>query len=482
MLTSLMAPIWSVPRSVLGLDDDTARLLGLLADQWMAKYPRNLERQEYLDGKNRLKDLGIALPPSLKDQLEIVMGWPEKAVFELANRIILDGVKGEDGSDDPFGLAGLLRANRFDIEFPSAVASSLTQSVSFGAVTPGGPGEPDAILAFHSAQWATGLWDRRRRALKAGLEINDTDDLGQPTMLTILLPDSWVICRNAGAGWYVDEVITHSLGRVPMEPLPYAPTTERPFGRSRIDRRVMSLTDRAMRNGARLEVHSELFATLKLILLGVSEDTFTDDDGKQVPLWSWAMSRMNYLTRDEEGEVPSVETITAQSPQPHIEVARQLAADFSGHTGVPLGSLGIATDNPESQGAKQEAREDIVAAAENQHVVYGAGLSRLFEAMVMTRDGLSAPPAGMDRLSFDWRPPARPTLAALADAGAKQVAAIPGLAETEVGMELIGLTPEQIRRVKAERTRMQAADRLKALMGEAEPVAEGVPDDDAAAG
>ena len=53
--------------------------------------------------------------------------------------------------------------------------------------------------------------------------------------------------------------------------------------------------------------------------------------------------------------------------------------------------------------------------------------------------------------------------AAAADAGQKQLAAVPWLAETEVGLELVGLTEQQITRATAERRRAAGRDVLAAL-------------------
>lgn len=413
-----------------------------MVSQWSARRPRNIERLAYLDMKTHLKDLRIALPPEIVQMLDIVAGWPVKAVEELGNRIVLDGFAGAD--QNPLGLQDLLDDNRFDIEFPQAVTSSLSQSLAFVTATP--DADKGALIQFHSALWATGLWDRRSRALSSGLIITEVDALQRPTRLLLLVRDEIVDCVHGPAGWYIENVTPTGLGgRIPMEPMAFQPTLERWAGRSRIDRGVMSITDRAMRAAARMEVHSELFSALKLILLGVDEDAF---EGSR---WSFFLDRVNTLTKDEDGDLPRLEKVSAESPEPHIAVLRQLSAEFSGHTGVPLGSLGIATDNPESAGAKQEAREDIVGHAETQHRVYGAALRRSFATAIMVRDGLSEPPAEIRNLQMAWRPPNRPTLAAMADAGAKQVAAIPGMAETTVGLELMGLTPQQIERFLAER-------------------------------
>lgn len=450
-------PFFTVPR-VMGLDDQTQEIFASLVKQWQAKYPRNLERMLYLDGKNRLKDLRISIPPELVDELDVVMGWPEKTVFEMANRIIFQGVASPSEDKDPFGLKRTLHENRFSLEFPQSVVSSLSYSTSFATTTKGdvSAGDPSELIMFHSALWSTGIWDRRRRQLSSGLIINDTNANGLPTQFTILLPQENLVCQKSGDNWLLVGKYRNTLNRVGMENLPYRPALDRPFGRSRIDRKVISLTDRAVRAGSRLDVHSELFSAMKLILLGVGEEAFTDERGNKVPLWSFYMNRMATLGKDEDGDLPSLEKVTAESPEPHIAIMRQLSSEFSGHTGVPMSALGISTDNPESAGAKSMAREDIISDAERQQAVYGFGLHRLFENVVMLRDGLSGPPAEMLDLSINWRRPDRPTLTSLANAGTQQVASVPWLADTEVGLELLGLDRQHIDRALSEKRRSQS--------------------------
>ena len=427
---------------VLGLAPEDQAVLDKLVTQWRRRRPRNMLRQNYLDGKTPLKDLGAALPPELVAQLDITIGWPQKAVEELANRIRFEGFAG--GDQNPLGLADILAGNRFEIEFQQAVTSSLAQSTAFVTVTP--DDRVGALIQFHSALWATGLWNRRTRQLSAGLLVTDVDDLGRPTGLLLLVSGEVVECAAGPNGWYIADVTpTYLRERIPMEPLPFQPTLDRPFGRSRIDRRVMSVTDRGMRAAARLDIHAELFSALKLILLGADPDAFAKG------AWSWLMARANIISKDEDNDVPKIEKISAESPEPHIAVLRQLAGEFSGHTGVPLASLGNSTQNVESAQAKQEAREDIIGHAETQHLVYGAALRSAFGTALMIRDSLTEPPPELRDVQLVWRPPNRPTLAAVADAGAKQVAAVPGLAETTVGMELLGLTPQQIDRFQQER-------------------------------
>src|SRR5690554_4252989 len=228
------------PPQVVGLSHEVQNLLDELVMVWRQKLPRNNLRTLYVDMHQRTRDLNISIPPSLRD-LEIVIGWGEKAVYGLSQRCIWDGIVSPSGADDPFELRSLLRDNRFDIELPNAIVSQMTHSVSFMSTTPGDvqSGEPEVLIMAHSALWTAGLWDRRRRALRGLMFVGQVDDLGRPTELTVMTPWETVVCvQGASGAWYVQDVRPNPLRRVLAEPLPFRPTLDRPFGRSRITRQV----------------------------------------------------------------------------------------------------------------------------------------------------------------------------------------------------------------------------------------------------
>ena len=72
-------------------------------------------------------------------------------------------------------------------------------------------------------------------------------------------------------------------------------------------------------------------------------------------------------------------------------------------------------------------------------------------------------------MTAQFTDPAVVSPSAAADAFQKRAQAIEGFAETEVGLEMAGLTREQITRFKSERRRVSALDSLARLPG---PVAD----------
>lgn len=464
-LTSIGVTI-TPPSYVQGVDDKNIDLLARLIMQWQAKRARNKLKTDYWNGKHKLDHIGFSIPPALR-KLEEVVGWPAKAVQAHAERCMFDGFVSKNDSDDPYGIQRTLVDNRFDIELPMAITSTMVHSCAFIAVTPGDveAGEPEVLVMPKSAQWASGLWNWRTRSLDAAFAVNDVDDYGRPVEMTLYATDRTIRLHNTSTGWRLVDEHSHGLNRVPVETLAYRPTLDRPFGSSVISRPVMSITDDAVRTVLRSETSAEFYSAPQYLLLGADPDSFKDDDGNPIPVWEFVMGRINLLSKDEDGDVPKLEQISQQSVQPHIEQLRELACRFAGETNVPVSSLGVVTDNPSSAEAMHAAEKDLVIDCAAATRVFGAALRRVGQDIVMMRsDGPNEMDDELATLTARWRNPALPSVIDAGDAMVKLIGAFPWLAETTVALEEVGFTDEQITRLLAEKRRNQNRNTLDALL------------------
>lgn len=437
-----------------GTDQD---VLTQLINQWGAKRSRNVLRSVYYDGKNALRDFGISLPPVMRN-IDVVLGWPAKAVNVLGSRITFDGfvVPGEDR--DPFDLGDLMAEAGLDSTLPQAITSALTHSVSFLTVTPGGEGEPPVLVLPKSASAATGLWDARTRTLSDGLSVTEVDETGMPTEIVWYSRAHVTTFRRDQGRWFADTQANRT-GRVWMEPLVFRPELERPFGHSRVSRAVMSLTDAGLRVLARSEAHAEFFASPQRYALGADDEAF----GSQQDRWNAVMSRMLSISKDEDGDLPTLGQFTQLSMQPHFEHLRMLASMLAAEADLPLDSLGIVQENPSSAEAIYAAKENLVIEAGATARVMGTAIRRAAVSAVMLRDNLTEPPAELRALRERWRNPATPSVVSASDAITKQISAMPWIAESEVALEELGYTDDQIVRLLADKRRAQGNGALAAI-------------------
>ncbi len=452
--------------TVVGLSDNDNQVMNLLLASLDAKSSRNLLRASYYDGKRAIRQIGTVIPPHYY-RLGIVLGWSAKAVDILARRCNLDGFVWPDGELDELGAPDVWDANNLAAEVSSALVSALIHGVSFLVNTEGDEslGELRSLIHVKDALNATGQWNPRRRRLDNLLSVTGRDDEGHLVSAVLYLDGETVVIDRVGRSWSVTGRSEHDWG-VPAEPLVYKPRSGRPFGSSRISRAVMSLHDQALRTVIRMEGHADVYSFPEMWLLGADESIFKNPDGSQKASWQIMLGRIKGVPDDDEAENPraDVKQFAASSPEPHIAQLKQQAQLFSGETSIPLTSLGVSDmSNPTSADSYIASREDLIAEAEGATDDWSPSLRRCMTRALAVANGLSAVPAEWRSIEPKWRSPVYLSRAAQADAGGKQLAAVPWLAETEVGLELLGLDEQQIRRALADRRRAEGRGVLQAI-------------------
>ena len=435
------------------VSDDEDRLLNRLLKQLDDKQPRNVLRASYYDGKRAIRQVGTVIPPQYY-RLGIVLGWSAKAVDILARRCNLDGFVWPDGDLGSLGAGEVWESNYLNAETNSALVSSLIHGVAFLINTEGSDEEPASLIHVKDALSATGDWNGRARRLDNLLSIISRDDKAQPTELALYLDGETINAVKDDGVWSVDRV-EHPWG-VPAEPLVYKHRVGKPFGTSRISRPVMSLHDQALRTVIRMEGHMDIYSYPEMWMLGADMSIFKNPDGSVKPSWQVMLGRIKGIPDDSEAENPraDVKQFPASSPQPHLEALKQQAQLFSGETSIPLTSLGVSDmSNPTSADSYIASREDLIAEAEGATDDWAPALRRCFIRALAIQNDLSEIPAEWATVDTKWRSPLYLSRAAQADAGMKQLAAVPWLADTEVGLELLGLDEQQRARAMSEKRR-----------------------------
>lgn len=467
MIDTLVVPGLSI--------DDNATLNECLA-QLRAVEGINLTRRRYFECKQLVRHLGIAIPPQLQS-FETVIGWPYKAVKSLASRIKLGGfaVPGGDGSD--FGIDRIWADNRLGIEAHHAHMSALTYGVSFVAVMAGGPGEPAAVVRTLSPTTSTAIWDPIRRRVRAAVSVVSAE-AGYPTEFILFLDDKVVTGLFDRGSWLLEET-ANPLDRCPVVMLAYDSSPEYPFGRSRISQGVMKITDEAIRTALRMEVTAEFYSAPQRYILGADESAFTGPNGEAKTALEAITGRILGLSKDEDGDIPTVGQFSQASMSPHTEMLRTIAAKFSGETSIPVNALGIIHDNPASDAAMHTVYLDLNSDAESAHEPFGAAW---VDAMRMAVEIANGSSEGLELLSTKWRNPATPTLASQADATTKLVAAGVLPPDSAVTLELMGFDQTTIDRIIADRRRANAGARMDSLIAAVKAPVQEVVDVEATAG
>lgn len=457
MIIENKPPVMVAMPQVENLTDYEQDALNRLYELWQAKLSRNQLRMKYYRKKNALKDLGIAVPPELK-HLETVLGWAAKSVDMLAARSIFDGFVYEE--QPRYSIDSILRDNKFRIMYRRGVKSELIHSCAFITVSEGAEGEPPVLVSFYSAENAAAIWDSRLKRIECGLTIIDVDEKTNiPTWINLYTDNAVIEIKKSGIKFEATRH-EHGQGRPLMEVLPYSPDLDRPLGKSRISRAVMSISDSAVRTALRSEVSAEFFTSPQKYMLGVEDDLF-----KNQTKWEAYIGNILAITRDEEGQIPTVGQFPQMSMQPHIEYMRSLAAEFSGETNIPISSLGIIHDNPASAEAMRTAETYLIMDAEELNETNGDALRNIGLLVHAIAQGTTVDNLTEQEKSIEvkWRNPSMPSVVNQSDAIIKQVSAIPWLAETEIALEELGYNKEQRTRLLNDKKRIQAQSILNQI-------------------
>jgi hypothetical protein len=440
--------------SVPGLSDDELATLNRCAEGLAQKSPRNRLRSSYYDGKRAAQQVGSVIPPQYAN-IGLALGWAAKGVDGLARRCNLEKMIWADGDLDSLGMSELEESNFLFSEISQARTDSLLHGVSYLITTKGDveAGEPASLVHAKDALNAFGEWNARRRSLDNLLSVTSRED-GRITGFVLYLDGLTISADKVDGAWKVSRS-EHPWG-VPAEPLVYRPRGSRRMGRSRITRPVMSHQDSALRALVRLEGHMDIYTIPKLILLGADESIFKNADGSQKASWQVALGRTFGIPDEEGADNPraDVKQFDAQSPDSHLAQLNALAKLMARETDLPDSDFAL-TDmaNPTSADSYSASRENLISEAEGTMGDWSVPIRRTVNRALAIQNGLTEVPEAWGSIETKWRSPIYLSKAAAADAGAKQIAVIPWLAETEVGLELLGLDEQQIRRAMADKRR-----------------------------
>lgn len=415
-----------------------ADLLGL----WAAKIPRNQIRMRYYNGKNVLKDFGISIPPQLLD-VETIVGWPQKAVDTMAVRCRFDGFTANDESTQAM-LDGVDKRSRLRVKYRQATQSTLIHSCSFATVTM--DDYKRSRIDFYDAEHAAARWDDSQGRIAYGMVVDGFAN-GMPAEVTMYTDNAAVHAWLTDFGWWDWEAQPYRMGRPAMEAFVYRPTFKKPFGQSRINRAVMSITDSAVREALRTEISAEFFTSPQKYLLGADKDAFAAKTK-----WEAYIGNIFAVGRDENGDIPQFGQLSQGSMQPHTDYMRSLAARFSGETNVPISTLGVIHDQPASAEAIYAANEPLIIECEDFNDSARDSLKTL--AMMAIAGELDVPLEELDDAQTDFMPdfrnPAMPSVVSQTDAMVKIASVVPGFAGTDVFFEQIGFAEDMRKKAMQE--------------------------------
>jgi len=405
---------------------------------------KNIQLEYYYEGKSKLKDFRISIPPQLANA-DTVVGWPGTVVSVLEERLDLEGFI----APEELGLNEIYRQNNLDSECSYGHTDALIYGTGFIVIGKGEDGEPDPLITIESPNRMTGFYDMRLRRLSSALMMN-YDKNSKPRSGVLYLPNETITVFYENGSWYEIGRDVHNMGRVPVVPLVNNPRSSDPTGRSEITRAVISYTDAGMRTLLGAEIAREFYSAPQRYILGADESAFYDNDGNPLNPWSVYQGRILALPYNEtEQQMPQVGQFQANSTAPYFEQIRSLAQMLAAEAAIPPSYLGFQTDNPASADAIRQMESRLVKRAERRQTQFGRAWVEAMKIALLIRDGEL--PLSANEIRPLWRDASTPTKAAAADEAVKLIASGVLLADSEVTYNRIGLSDSDKQVLRSEK-------------------------------
>lgn len=454
-----------------GLSDDEHAALNRNLSRLLGHRPQNFKRSSLYDGKNAMGARSSIVPEQYY-RLGLALGWSAKAVDALVRRTQLQRFTWTAGDLASLGMDVLERDNFLASEMTQALTDSAMHGVSFLITTQGMEDEPAALVHARDALSATGTWNPRVRRLDDALSVTRWDENNDrlPVEFTLYLDGLTLSAAKSDGSWSVDRS-PHTWG-VPVEPLVYKPRPSRRYGASRLTRPIMGLHMAGVRALVRLEGHMDVYSYPEFWLLGGDMSAFRNADGTQKAMWQVMLGRVKGLEdnpdKPDQLARADVKQFPAASPTPHLDDADLLSRAFAREASLPDSAVALkGLSNPTSADSYDASQYELIAEAEGAMRDWSTPLTRTVARGLAILNGERSVPDEWQSIRPDWLGAKFESRAAKADAGMKQLTAVPWLAETEIGLELLGMEPDQIERALAERRRAAGRNVLAALAARA---------------
>lgn len=441
----------------------------------------NYRKRRYYEGDISLSEvnLGIALPNDLQ-KLKIGCAWGAKTVDVLASRSMFDGYVNDNGTESE-EMESIMSRNHLIAEYNKAVKEELKYGCSFAAIS-GEEGE--ARVRFYSPNCATAHWNANEGRIRYGFCFEDarkdeSDLTWSPEHVTFYTDtDIWELDKEGGS-WQATRT-PHDFGEPLMIALIWDATNDKPLGQSRLKKPIRRLIQGYVRTIANATIGLEFATSPQKYLLGVTDeqyDALVNERFKQ-----YVGSILFSTSNPETGANPTFGQLSQGNIEPHVQMLRMLATQFSAATGLTVTDTGVVNDaNPTSSEAILAQSQTLVLLAEQLNTGNGDALQRI-AAMAMAVELGTTPddlPEDSCGVIAHFKNPAMPSIASTTDAALKIATAREGFANTDIFLEMIGFDQADIRRIRAQEQRSNGQKILEEMLNGNQPdVMEEVPKSD----
>ena len=414
----------------------------------MAELKESLDRSagdderllRYYRGTQRIEQLGLAIPPSMRRFL-VAVNWPRVVVDTIVGRqqvqsLVIPGEETDDAKMRAIWDASNLSAHLNMFNRDRCIFGRSFMSVGANERNPQLP----LVRVESPREMAVKVDVRQEVALAAArfYGVDSRTDVG-PTHATLYLPDETVWCAMGSRGWVELDRNRHELGAVPVVMHLNRRLSAGWVGESQMTD-ILPLTDSAARTMTNLQFAIEAHGIPRVFMTGVSQGDFLDAAGRPIPKWEAYFNAIHTLTK-EGAKVGQLEAADVSNFEKALDMYGKQAATISG---FPARYFGLQTTNPPAEGAIRADEAQLIRSVETQNEEVGATLGWVGALALRFATGQWVEG---NRVRVEWYDPATPTVAQRMDAIVK--AKQSGILSREGAWDALGMSEARKARERA---------------------------------
>lgn len=370
----------------------------------------------YYHGRQRLEQLGMAIPPAMR-RFVVIANWCRTVVDTINDRqqvrsLILPG---EETADPQ--LRAIWEASNLDAHVAMFNRDRMIYGRSFMSVGANEDNRELPLVRVESPREMVAEVDFRREVITAAARFYGIrKGGGGPTNVTLYTPDATVWVESGDDGrWYEVDRDQHNMGVVPVVMHLNRRMSGSWHGESQmVD--VIGLVDAAARSLTNLQFAQEAHGIPRMWMSGVKKEDFIDADGQPVPQFEAYFDAIHTIT-DAAGKVGQLTAADLKNFQTALEIYGTQAAIT---TTFPARYFGLLPTNPPTEGSIRADEAGLIRSVESQNLEVGTTLGWMGALALRFATGriLEA-----NQVRVDWFDPATPTISQREDALAKRRAA-----------------------------------------------------------
>lgn len=397
------------------LSDDEKLVINRLSAKIRKDQPALDLNDRYFEGQQRLRHMGIAVPPELR-MFETVINVPRMAVDEPERRQGLRAFyrAGDSTKEDP-ALREAWEYNNLASESSLVHKEEKIFGRTFVSVGSNADDADHPLITVEDPRQVAVDVDPQGRRIREMLRLYKGED-GRTTQGTLLRPESTVHIVRGKNGWVVNDGDglgrdDHDLGAVPVVMFANRRRAGQWGGMSEMAD-VIGLTDSIARILSVMQLGAETLAIPHIFIMGATMKDFVDEKGNPIPAWESYMTAIRAL----EKEGAKVQQVQGADLENFNKAINNMLAWCAAVLGLPTRYAGQQTVNPAAEGAIRADESRLIKNVERMNAFDGdawAWVMGLEERFRTSEWGVR------NSIRTLWYDPATPTNAQTADAAVK---------------------------------------------------------------